>query len=340
MKKNIFAVCDPEPEYAGNLLNFLNRTHRLPFSVQVFTSLDHLILYAKENPIELLLISSKLLDARLRQLQIGKIVVLSEGTVEEEWQESTSVYKYQSGTAVLQETLAAYSENRDETPRVLPVGKKKQTRYGIYSPIGRCLKTSFALAIGQEKARSGGTLYINLEGNSGLGKLMGRSFVHTLSDVLYFARQQDPNLIHRINGIIQTVNHLDFIPPVNLSSDIFQAGWKDWEYLIRVLSSQSSYETLVLDIGNDTENAIELMKACDYVFMPILNDTISLAKLSQFESMLHIWEEENLMNRITKVCLPQQMVILPADTYVERLLYSEIGDIARELLSQIPFIIA
>ena len=96
----------------------------------------------------------------------------------------------------------------------------------------------------------------------------------------------------------------------------------------------------MLDIGNDTENAIELMKACDYVFMPILNDTISLAKLSQFESMLHIWEEENLMNRITKVCLPQQMVILPADTYVERLLYSEIGDIARELLSQIPFIIA
>ena len=59
MKKNIFAVCDLEVDYAFNFMDYLNQKKNLPFEIQAFTTAESLIAYGKENHIELLLISDK-----------------------------------------------------------------------------------------------------------------------------------------------------------------------------------------------------------------------------------------------------------------------------------------
>ena len=58
MKKQIFAVCDPEAEYVRNFMEYLNRKNNLPFEVQAFTSIESLVSYAEETHVELLLISA------------------------------------------------------------------------------------------------------------------------------------------------------------------------------------------------------------------------------------------------------------------------------------------
>ena len=79
MKKNIFAVCDLEVEYAFNFMDYLNQKRNLPFEIQVFTTAESLVAYGKENHIELLLISDKAMQREVRELGIGKIIILSEG---------------------------------------------------------------------------------------------------------------------------------------------------------------------------------------------------------------------------------------------------------------------
>ena len=57
---------------------------------------------------------------------------------------------------------------------------------GVYSPVGRCLKTSFALTIGKLLAQEERVLYLNLEEFSGLSVLMKEEYKSDLSDLLYF----------------------------------------------------------------------------------------------------------------------------------------------------------
>ena len=72
MKKNIFAVCDLEVDYAFNFMDYLNQKKNLPFEIQAFTTAESLIAYGKENHIELLLISDKAMRKEVRDLGIGR----------------------------------------------------------------------------------------------------------------------------------------------------------------------------------------------------------------------------------------------------------------------------
>ena len=49
MKKNIFAVCDLEVDYALNFMDYLNHKKNIPFEIQAFTTAESLIAYGKES---------------------------------------------------------------------------------------------------------------------------------------------------------------------------------------------------------------------------------------------------------------------------------------------------
>ena len=101
MKKNIFAVCDLEVDYALNFMDYLNQKKNIPFEIQAFTTVESLIAYGKNIHIELLLISQKAMCRQVQELEIGKIVILSEGVHPPELDRYPSVYKYQASSDVL-----------------------------------------------------------------------------------------------------------------------------------------------------------------------------------------------------------------------------------------------
>ena len=302
MKKNIFAVCDLEVDYAFNFMDYLNQKKNLPFEIQAFTTAESLIAYGKENHIELLLISDKAMRKEVRDLGIGKIIILSEGVHPPELDQYSSVYKYQSSSDVIREVMACYGEEKSLDPVTFPVLKKTMEIIGVFSPLGRCLKTSFALALGQILAKERAV------------------------------RQGNENLIHRMNGMIQTVNNLDFIPPVRTPSDIRTVDWEDWERLLQEIVLHSSYEVLILDMGENGDEDFRLLEMCRKIYMPVLNDTLSVCKVTQFENLLRIWNKEKILEKTEKVHLPFHMDRITSDAYVEQLVWSELGDYIRELL--------
>ena len=153
-------------------------------------------------------------------MDIGKIVILSEGVHHPELDQYPSVYKYQSSSDVIREVMACYGEERGIMPVQFPVLKKTTEILGVYSPLGRCLQTSFALTLGQVLAKERAVLYLNLEEYSGFEELFQKGFPYNLSDLLYYVRQENRNLVLKMNGMIQTIQNLDFIPPVRAPADI------------------------------------------------------------------------------------------------------------------------
>lgn len=99
-------------------------------------------------------------------------------------------------------------------------GFKKTTEIlGVFSPLGRCLKTSFTLTLGQILAKDKAILYLNMEEYSDI-ELLGKEFAHNLSDLLYYVRQDNQNLLHKMNSMVQTIGNLDYTPPVQMPADI------------------------------------------------------------------------------------------------------------------------
>ena len=118
LKKNIFAVCDLEVDYALNFMDYLNHKKNIPFEIQAFTNVESLIAYGKMNHIELLLISQKAMCRQVQELEIGKIVILSEGVHPPDLDRYPSVYKYQASSDVVREVMACYGAEKAVAPAV------------------------------------------------------------------------------------------------------------------------------------------------------------------------------------------------------------------------------
>lgn len=337
MKKQVFAVCDLEAEYARNFMEYLNRKNTLPFEVQAFTSVESLISYAKETYVELLLISVDAMCAEVRELNIGKIVILTEGNSPEELHAYAEVYKYQSSAEIVREVMACYGEEKNLFAVQSPALKRKTEILGVYSPLGRCQKTSFAWTLGQILSEEKAVLYLNLEEYSGFEGLMQKSFSGTLSDLLYYAKQRDPGVIIRLNSMIQNVGRLDFIPPVQSPEDIRGTSWQDWEYLLQELLLHGSYETIIIDLGNGIEELFQLLDMCQFIYMPVCADPVSKCKLQQFENLLNVRGYSEILTKTVKMKLPLCSDETGNENYPESLVWSPLGNYVRELLGKGDF---
>ena len=214
MKKQIFAVCDLEAEYARNFMDYLNQKKNIPFEIQAFTNVSSFVAYAKENPVELLLISAEAMCPEVGELDIGKIVILTEGSKPDELDRYADVYKYQASSDIVREVMACYGAEKAVLPAQMPVLKKTTELLGIYSPLGFCGQTSFALALAQILGREKSVLYLNMEEYSGFEELFEKEYPYTLSDLLYFVRQEQAGITVKMNSMIQGMGSMDFIPPV------------------------------------------------------------------------------------------------------------------------------
>lgn len=90
--------------------------------------------------------------------------------------------------------------------------------------------------------------------------------------------------------------------------------------------------SLILDMGENGDEDFRLLEMCRKIYMPVLNDTLSVCKVTQFENLLRIWNKEKILEKTEKVHLPFHMDRISSDAYVEQLVWSELGDYIRELL--------
>ncbi len=333
MKRNIFAICDLEKEYAVNFMECLNRKKSIPFEIQAFTSVESLSSFASENRIELLLISERAMCPQVRLLDIGTVVILSE-EIPAEGQKPPAVYKYQSQDKLIREVMACYGNASDPVPLASMLPKRSTEIIGVYSPLHRCLKTSIALALGQIMAREKAVLYLNLEEYSGFEEMMGETYEVDLADLIYYARQEDSDLTRKMAAMIRSTGRLDYIPPVRTPWDVRCMTLKDCRKILDHLTRFSAYEAVILDLGTELEEILDLLRLCSRIYMPVLTDVVSSCKVRQFEKMLKDWSREDILDRIVRLKPPYYAASGWGGSYVEQLPHRELGQYLRKVLQQ------
>lgn len=328
--RHIMAIYDVDPFYAARFADVVNQKEKIPFEVLAFSSFEKLKNFIKDNPVELLLISSAVGREEAEALGAGKVICLSDGETMQADMEFPSVYKYQSSESIIREVMACYCE-REPDPLSGAAFRSSAKIMGIYSPVGRCLKTSLAITMGQLLAQESRTLYLNLEECSGLSVLTRTEYKEDLSDLLYFYSHGNYNLL-RLNSVVHSIENLDYIPPVRYPEDLAQTEPEQLTGLIEKIAGEGGYENLILDIGSYGKFALSLMRLCSVIFMPVKEDSVSLAKLEAFQSYLDVSGNLGLSEKIKKLKLPYHSSFGRKDNYLEHLLWGELGDYVRQLL--------
>ena len=300
MKRNMLAICDPEQEYAYRLMDALSRREDFPFEMLAFTGTDRLKDSLAERPVRILLIARSAFDAEMKGWGASRIILLNEEEGPEE-EELPSLSKYSSVTRIMKKIMETAAEAGDLPP---PKSCEHPVHFlGVYTPVHRCLQTTFSLVLGQVLARAHRVLYLNFESWSGLDRLLCRSFESDFSDLLFRLPQPEEEVLGYLYRQAEQVNGLELVPPAFLGPELFSIRREDWQRLLEILGN-SRYEYVILDLSDAVSGLFELLRSCSRVYTIVREDGFARAKLAQYEAALESADYGDVAEKTVKCALP------------------------------------
>lgn len=299
------AICDTEEGYAFRMAEYLLEKVKLPYTLHLFTAVEELEKFAGREEIEILLIAEsawRLLREEYVRNQVAQMFVLQESG-EAVPEDMRCISKYQSPELVVREMLNVIADGGGwkDYPAAVDTAAKM---IGIYSPVKRCLQTSFALSLGQLLAKEHKTIYLNFEMYSGLGELLRREYQTDMMDVMYYFQNAREKLALRLPTIIQNAGGLDYIPPMQYSLGIKEVPGEQWLALCRDLAAIGEYEYMILDLDDGIDGLFDLLKNCQKIYTITKDDPFAQAKLGQYERMLQHEELEEISEKTVKCRFP------------------------------------
>lgn len=300
MESKNLVICDREKEYAEAFARYITKREDLVLQVKTCSSLKHVLKVQEKEKIDYLFISAVYSPAEREKVSAGKVFVLTEESVAALEENETGVYKYQSGDELLAELIRRCSEDEQTGNTFLKTVRKKEARIiAVFSPVHRVGKTTYALRLGKKLGKEFHVLYLNLETYGGIGGHFEEGG-QTLSDMLYYARQEKSNLGMILTTIVEHKGKLDCVLPVQVSEDIKSISGSEWLALMQKIMEQSIYEILILDLDESIRELYQILEVCSEIHMLTAPDEISNSKIRQFEEELILLGREDIRRKIIR----------------------------------------
>ena len=168
-----------------------------------------------------------ILDRSLRsvisQMPSGRVLWWSDQV-----EDASAVFKYRSA-AVLQHTIQGYF-GADSTASGTEL-------ISLYSPIKRCLQTTFGITLSHLLSKKRRILYLNLEGYSGLERTFSDSYSKDISDFIYYVNQTSENIPLLIQKFVYRLGEVDVIPPVLNPGNLQDITENMWLHMLNTLQN-------------------------------------------------------------------------------------------------------
>ncbi len=358
MKQKIMAVCDLEESYAFRMADYITDRAALPFRLHLYTRTEPLLRSLERGEIYVLLISESALEELDAPPSVPHLFILQEHTADEttdavptgikdataararskkkdKAQNDVSgicISKYQSPENIVRQMTEYMAEADDWSGSAIQTDAHCKM-IGIYSPVRRCLQTSFALTLGQLLATEHKVLYLNFETYSGFGQLLQREFQADLLDMVYYFECAKEKFALRLPSLVQNINGLDYVPPGQMSLDLQGISGEKWLELLQTLAQCSAYEYLILDLTDSMNGLFTLLANCHKIYTITKEDGFAMAKMKQYEEILQLNDMDNIAGRTVKCKFPF-FDKLPGDislmthgdlaTYVKRIIQEDL----------------
>lgn len=299
MEHKLLVLCDPEEDYVQHMADFLNRKKDAFWEIVTYTGAEELLKLQRE--IEILIISEAAYGAFVKELPVRLTVLLNESGILKE-KSLVNIDKYQEAEKVRQAVLECYMEQeKNFFPKL---DRKSNTQLiGMFSPIRRCLQTTFALTYGQLLAEKHRTLYISFEHYAGWEEWQ-ESRRKDLAALLYF-RQSGEDFDLHMQTLVRRMGNLEYVEPVLNGENLLYITAREWMDLLKALIAQGNYEYILLDLSESIQGLFEILRMCSRVYTIVQEDRKAQCKLEQYEQMLALQEYEDVKDKTAKCRLPK-----------------------------------
>ncbi len=330
MKRNRLAICDPEPEYACRLMDALSRKEDFPFEILTFTSVERLRESLSLAPLQLLVIAQSAFCAEMKDWPVSGILILQENG-EPICAELPRISKYTGVSRITKRIMeeAACTGSIPFLPAAV-TGRQACRFLGFYTPVRRCLQTTFAFTAGQLLAKKERVLYLSFECCSGLPAMLGRRFDADFSDLLYHLEEPGEALLDRLYRMTETVNGMDLLPPAFSGFELFGTKQEEWMRLLETLQA-SRYSCVILDLSDGVQGLFEILRLCRTVYTIVKEDRFAQEKLSQYQALLERADCSEVLDKTRLLSLPVFQK-LPVD--LNHMTACELADFTRRVLEE------
>lgn len=316
-----FAICGSDKEYVTRLSERLRAMAGKDMDVLLFTDSEALKDYLKENKVRICL---ALEGTEITEKEnIESLIFLSETE-----NVSGKIFRYMSADRIYSETMALCAENHKGASGGVLSGDKKVI--GIYTPVKRSFQTTFAVVLGQILSRKKKTLYLNFESFSGFETVSGRTAPKDLMDLLYFSECGDSNFSLRVDSLKERIGELDYISPANAFVKFSLVTKEQWIKLIDTILRETDYERIILDLSENVNGLLDILKRCSVVYTITDSDRVATAKIAQYENMLRDSVYREILAKTENISIPKLREI-PGN--FELLTHSELADFVRKLVN-------
>ena len=300
--RKIIAICDNEISYSCHLMEYLKNGELQQMDIRVYSSAGKLLSLEEPDNIALLIISESEYAELSKEILFSHILVLNES---DRWlgEDIPNISKYQSMENVTKVVFELCLSGEDLQQAAVR-HRSPMIHIGVYSPLGRCLNTSFAITMGELLARKTDVLYLNFEPYSGLEQMVGRSFSGNIADLLFYNDCAREKLPGRLLSIREKLGDLDLIPPMKNYTDLQSVTEQQWCSLLESIGTMTDYEYLVMDLSESVSGLMRILRECDEVYTITRSDSISAAKLKAYEDQLQSAGYEDLRMKTKWIELP------------------------------------
>jgi len=325
----VMVLCDTEEEYAQLMTEFMKKRKNLPWELHTYTDVQDLISMEKQE-MEMLVVSESDYGPELQALCPKRFVILNESGVMK-WENLFYVDKYQEAEEIVKQLLGIYMEIADVQLPVLRTNRRT-VFIGNYSPVRRCMQTSFAVTMSLLLAEKHSTLYLNFEHYAGSSELLPDMQTLDMADLLYFLNAQKDKFRLRLQTILKHRGRLAYIPPMKSGQNLLTITAAEWLELLQKIEELEEYEYVILDLSESMQGLFEILRLCTRVYTLTREDRIARGKLIQYEQVLALYEYGDVLGKTRRLSL-SHIRRLPEE--LEQLTKGDLADLVKGLIQEI-----
>lgn len=279
MHKIKIGVWDEEIEYVTRLTAFLQKQGKGKWEVMAFTESSNIQEYLRRNSLDLIVGTDReALNLFRSNTDLVKLWLTQDDknmmSKKKDWY---TLYRFQSAEVI--------ADLVKEIVRKKQQGLEQQKKLvAVYSPIGRCGKTTLALDF-VKRTTYGNWLYVGMEDYSSFGDSDVARKAEA-DDYFYYWKTRNQEGINGYLGNAQNV-----IASGNSFFDARQVDVEDMIWL-RAMLEASEYNGAVFDIGSGVLQDFRLLESFDVILVPYVDEEYARKKISNFEEMFRYQQME------------------------------------------------
>lgn len=330
MTKSI-AIYDSDSLYAIRLMEYIKRRD-LGFQVFVYTEEESFKEAIERNSFEILLIGETLSLEDDFKNKVNHLYILSEQPMKAEDSEIRTIFKYQSAPNILSELLSKYTMNENQIG--ITTGLKSSKVISLVGvPPNRnklCFAFSYAYLLSERKK----VLFVPLD-------LLPIPLIscmddsnHKLSEFIYYLKDNNSNLITKMNQSINCIDRLSYLAGLSHGFDLLSITKEDMDRWVNELKVHSGYDLIIFYLGSFAAYSAEAIRKSDKVLLTLSDDPNDQAIAIEMERQLNLIGIPMDTDKFQRLMLPQQEWVKDRTPSLQELKVLETWQLAMEYIDR------